>query len=421
MTTSGNIRPSSRSLLLGIGFVLILWQSLSFAAIAMAQSPHSTVLETLELSGTDRVDAETLADELGIRPGDPLSDDFVTSTRSRILSLGIFRSCFLAIKKGSAPGKGRLIITVEDEGTVVGPWSMGGVLAMTYGETKTASSGLGSSPLGYRLGLVGRNIGRHMHRASILGDVDGLGVLRESQLAYGLPRFTAEGVQFDAELSVVDPSRRYLDTLGFGGRSQAIWNRTLAHSGTLRYGVGMYLNQREHYKMGGYPAQVVGPKVGYAYEGRLMRFFPGQGSHGDISTILALQSQKNSVVEGGVGHTFAFGDAAYWTFDAKGIIAGAKSRGVRGETRFDLPLRDDWSPGSSAAAGLFVRLRTGNDLTEELLTQGSAVILGLRYHSDGFIAEVALQITRSPEVLSGRDIDQNKQSNGPEDLAKGDH
>lgn len=398
------------------GFLLV---ALGLAPLASGQivPERRTVLESIELRGTDRVDAQDLADELGIKPGDSLNDAFVTSARARILSLGLFRSCFLSLKKGSAPGKARLIVMVEEDDGVLGPWAMGGTLGMTYGETKTASSGLGGSPLGYRFNLIGRNILRSMHRASLGADVDGLGKLRAGQLAYGLPRFTTEGVQFDAEVNVVDPSRRYLDTLGFGARSQAMWNRNWGAHGLIRYGVSMLLNQRDQFRMPGYPGQVAGPKVGYSYEGRLLRFFPGEGSHGDVSLLLSPRDQRQATAEAGLAHTISFQEALYWTLDARGIVSGAKSRGLRCESRFDLPLGDRPGEAESSDAGLFLRLRSGSDLVDGGSVQGTAALFGLRYHSDGFIAEVALQITKSPEELSGGDTERKSSANS--DLREG--
>lgn len=403
--------PSKVRTFSSAGFCIFLGTAtlaLSFmrAESVEAAAPRTTVLESLELRGTERVDAIDLAEELGIKPGDELNDEFVTSARSRILSLGLFRSCFLAVKKGSAPGKGKLIITVEDDGSVLGPWAMGGTLAMTYGEAKAASSGLGGSPLGYRFGLVARNIARSMHRGSLAADVDGLGMIRGAQLAYGFPRFTAEGVQFDAEVSAIDPSRRYLDTLGYGGRGQALWNRNISQNGLIRYGVGMYLNQtRYRFKMPGYPEQVAGPKVGYVYEERLMRFFPGAGTHADASFLLATRNQKNSTGEASLAHTFNFSDTLYFTLEGRGIVSGAKSRGFRGETRFDMPIGEPEGDNKVSDAGVFLRLRGGSDIADGNIYQGSAAIFGLRYHSEGFIAEVAVQITRTPEELAGKEID----------------
>ena len=400
--------PSKAYLTLSLSLSL----SLVFAASATTavgqslSSPGSTsgrvlTLEAIEVKGSDRMTAQDLSDEFGLRPGSSLTDQSVLTLRSHILGMGLFRSCWLSLRKGSGPGLARLTVTVEVDEGVIGDWAVGGSLGMTYGETQTAAAGQGAAPLGYKMGLVSRNLFWAMHRGGLTADVDGQGVLREGQVAYGLPRFSAEGVQFDAELGVVDPSRRYLDTMGFGGRGQALWSRNLSHQGVLRYGIASYVNQKNRYRMNGFPTQVAGPKIAYVYEGRLLRFFPGEGSHGEVSLLAGSNKGSDSTIEINVAHTLDVDRSLYITIDGKVLYSGIRNRAGRVETRFDVPFAA--ANGEASSAGLFLRLRGGGDWTSDYRYQGSSAILGLRYHSDGFIAEVGLQITRSPDELAGRD------------------
>ena len=388
------------SLVFGVVATTTFGQSLS--------SPGSTngrvlTLESIEVKGSDRITAQDLNDEFGLRPGSSLTDQAVLTLRSHILGMGLFRSCWLSLRKGSGPGLARLTVTVEDDEGVIGDWAIGGSLGMTYGETQTAAAGQGAAPLGYKMGIVSRNLFLAMHRGGLTADVDGQGVLREGQVAYGLPRFSAEGVQFVAELGVVDPSRRYLDTMGFGGRGQALWSRNLSYQGVIRYGIASYVNQKNRYRMNGFPTQVAGPKVAYVYEGRLLRFFPGEGSHGEVSLLAGSNKGSDSTIEINVAHTVDLDRNLYITVDGKVLYSGIRNRGGRVEARFDVPFAA--SNGEVSSAGLFLRLRGGGDWTSDYQYQGSSAILGLRYHSDGFIAEVGLQITRSPEELTGRDTE----------------
>src|SRR5690606_23777488 len=129
--------------------------------------------------------------------------------------------------------------------SVLSDWALGGELAVTATETSASNTAVdtNSTPMDYRLGLIGRNLFSSMHRGSLLVDIDEQGMFRQGQLAYGLPRFAVEDVQFDAEIAAVDVQHRYLDALGFGGRGQGLWSRSLKHSGELQYGAAMYINR----------------------------------------------------------------------------------------------------------------------------------------------------------------------------------
>src|SRR5690606_34494777 len=135
-------------------------------------------------------------------------------------------------------------------------------------------------------GLVGRNLFRGLHRGAVSIDVDNTGKFQAGQLAYGLPRFTVEDVQFDAEIAATSPQTRYLDTLGFGQRAQGLWSQSLSGTSQLGYGAAMYINQEPRFALPGFPKSVAGPKISYHNETRLIGFFPTAGHRFSTNLLL---------------------------------------------------------------------------------------------------------------------------------------
>ena len=376
-------------------------------------------LEALELMGSTRIDAEQLAQELGLVQGTLLDDKFVMNTRSQLLGIGIFKSVILVMRKGSKPGFARLIVEVEDDDGVLGDWAIGGELAAWVTENAASSVDNNTAPMDYRLGLVVRNLGGALHRGSYWIDIDSDGNLRQGQLAYGLPRFTREDVQFDAELAAVSVRHRYLDSLGFGGRGQGLWTRSLGTQAELQYGAAMYTNKRRsEFAAPGFPRSVVGPKIAYWRETRLHGFFPGEGSLISAGLLFSPTRSHESVVELALARTWSIANRAYLTLDGQFLGVGLLDQAFRAETRLDIPLTE--AKPDHDQAEIFLRLRGGADkatyndaerrhegrddrLTKTAL-EGSAAILGVRYHSSGFIAELGLKITRSPEELTSEGL-----------------
>lgn len=375
----------------------------SAVAVGPGRKVQAYKLETVEIRGTTRMSTEQLADELGLTPGTPLDDDLVMTTRTRLLGLGLFKSAILVMRKGSKPGFAKLIVEVEDDGSVLGDWAMGGELDVTVRERDagpTASSA--NTPMDYRVSLVGRNLFSELHRGSAWLDFDSEGNVRAGQIAYGLPRFTREAAQFDAEIAAVDPHYRYLDAMGFGGRAQGLWARSQAGFGEVQYGAGMYVNKKPHFAVPGFPAAVAGPKVAYYKETRLHTFYPGEGHLIGASLLLSPVETENSIIELEMAKTFDFSKRAFLTFDAKALTVGTDGVSFRAESRLDVPFGGIDPDEDQAEA--FLRLRGGHDSIGKVSLLGSAAMLGVRYHSSGFIAELALKITRSPEDLAPKTI-----------------
>lgn len=377
-------------------------------------------LENFEVRGTTRLEHVQLTDELGLVSGIALDDSFVMTTRSKLLGLGLFRSVTLFMRKGSKPGYARLIIEVEDDDNVLTDWAIGGELSATFTETAASSIESNTAPLDYRLGLVTRNLANRLHRGIFLIDFDNNGKTRMGQIAYGLPRFALEDIQFDAELAAVSVRYRYLDSLGFAGRGQGLWSRSISYYGELQYGAAMYINRpRTEFATPGFPGVVIGPKLAYLRETRLRGFFPGEGNLLGASLLLSPSNPGQSVLEFIAAQSWSIGNLAYLTLDARALTVGSNDHAVRAETRVDIPIGRA-SPQQDQAE-VFLRLRGGFDRarydSSELKNEGrkqdlsrtelegSAAILGVRYHSSGFIAELGLKITRSPEELQPKPLD----------------
>lgn len=360
------------------------------------------LLETVELTGTDRMTTQQLVDELALTPGTPLDDELVMTTRSRLLGLGLFKSAILIMRKGTKPGYAKLIVEVEDDPGVLTSWALGGELGVTITETNAQSVDTDSAPMDYRMGLVGRNVFGDLHRASVYIDFDNQGEVRQGQIAYGLPRFAREDAQFDAELAAVDSYYRYLDAQGFGMRGQGLWSHSLAGVGEVQYGAAMYVNKGPHFAVPGFPSSVAGPKFAYYKETRLRGFFPGGGYQVGASLLLAPTQTENSVMELNLAKTYDVASLFYLTLDTRALAVGAEGYSFRAEGRLDVPFGAA-DPGEDQAEG-FLRLRGGHDSVGNVNLVGSAAIIGVRYHSSGFIAELALKVTRAPEELAPKKL-----------------
>jgi hypothetical protein len=389
--------------------------SLCFAAVVLLASPAAQAqpaevpaprriaalkLETVEVQGSSRISAERLRSDFGLTPGIELNDTIVMDTRSRLLGIGLFNSVILIMKRGSAPGLARLIVELEDDTSVLTDWAIGGELGITIGETAASSVNADGPPRGYRMGLVARNLLGAQHRAALQGDIDAGGILREGRAAWGLPRFAMEEVQFDAEIHGVDVTRRWLNASGFAVRSQALWSQSNESLGEIQYGMAAYVNRKKRFGVPGFPEAVGGPKIAWWRETRLRTFVPSSGWMTGGALLLDPIKSKNSVIELRLARTAELTRWCWVTLDLGALAAGIDASSVRAETRFDLPLT---SSDAEEQASVFMRLRGGLDRTTgengEVAREMTAAagILGLRWHSSGFIAELGLQITRSPE------------------------
>lgn len=359
-------------------------------------SPY--LLEEVSIVGSSRISVERLRNELGLYSGIGLDDDLVMNTRAKLLSLGLFKSALLFMRKGSKRGLAKLFIELEDDDSVLTDWALGGTLGVTQSERQFGSSSPESPPLGYRFELIGRNFFKALHRGAILVDVDSLGTLRKAELAYGFPRFTHEGTQFDAKFEATNTGFHYLDALGFGLKGQGLWSQTFSDWTELRYGAAMYVNEKKDFRIPNFPRSVAGPKLVLAKETRLLSFIPREGYHASAGLVLSPQKVEESLVEINLDKTISLLSRCQLTLSADLMSIGIKGYSLRSQVRFDVPFVSRLDAANNGE--VFVRLRGGADTYDETELIGSAAIVGLRYHSSGFIAEFGLQITRSPEELA---------------------
>lgn len=395
MTRSRILLPLLGMLLLGTAPSLRAETPDSFNETTTTQPTQIYNLESVEVVGTTRLTAGQITDQLALKTGMPLNDSLVLSIRQKLLGLGLFRSVLPSLTRGTKPGLAKLVINIEDDQSVLGDWAIGGRVGVTLGETQAATASFNSPPLGYQADLISRNLFGALHRGRIAFDIDGEGELRSGGVAYGLPRWTVDGATFDAEINVVDPQRRFLNSMGFGVKGQGLWTQSLGGYQDLYYGPAIYMNSNRPYKHPLFPDSVAGAKLGYRYESRLLKFFPGDGHRLNVALIAAPLQFHDSILELGAAKTFViFSDALAFTGEIQTLNVGTEGSSVRVEARFDIPLA--WDAPINSDTGAFIRLRGGRDSRDDTMLGGSAAIFGMRYHSSGFIAELSVQITQAP-------------------------
>lgn len=356
-------------------------------------------LESVELTGSSRLNVDQIIKELGLSPGTPLDDQLVMVTRTRLLGLGLFKNVMLLMKKGTSKGLAHLIIQVEDDDSVLTDWAIGTTLGVTQSERFIETGNQENATTGFEMSLIGRNLFRSLHRGAVTASIDSEGILRKGHIAYGLPRFAKEDIQFDAELQLVNSEYFFLDVMGFGGKGQGLWSLSTHDYGVFSYGAAMYFNEKNDYSVRGYPRSVAGPRLIYSKENRLRTFIPGPGFAYSASLLLSAVKMQHSVVELNFSKTMRTESTGSYTLGSDLLSVGVQSYSLRSEIRWDLPLPTVSGASSGDASEIFLRLRGGLDILSEERLRGYAAILGLRYHSSGFIAELGFQFTRFPEKL----------------------
>lgn len=365
--------------------------------------PDFDTIEKIELHGTSRISLEKLTEEIGLQIGDKLDENFVVQAQLRLLGLGLFDEVLLFRKKGSIPGKSILVIEVADDSQVLTTWAIGSKLSVTQGETQVSSGNLEAAPVGYKLETVSRNLFGKLYRGSFVVDLDSKGIMRDSEVGFGLPRLEKEGVQFDTKIMASDVSYRYLDVLGFGGKGEAAWSRQILESTQFQYGIAMFLNREKRFSMPGFPEEVAGPKFGILKETRFKGFVPTRGYSLAASVLVSPTDTQKSVFEIGAARTNQFGLATI-SIGTNALVIAEGYFATRGEVSFDL----HFGPSRNTdAAALFLTLSGGSDKGDGFAFAGSSASIGMKYHSSGFIAELAFKIVRPPKELLPTEISEN--------------
>lgn len=379
-------------------------------AAQAADAPRKSYkLDSVELRGTKRVSSEQLQHTLRIKPNDDLSDDYVSELRARLLSLGLFKDALFSLQKGSLPGTAKLIISVSDDDSVMGREALGGDFGLLISEPERAIGN--DSPFrAYRFGLIARNLFGSMHRAAINADMDAKGTITSGSAAYGLPRFAAEGVQFDGGIGVSDPTSRYLETQAFGMKIQTLWTRS-QRWWDLQYGAAWYSNTHTRYRLNGWPEVSAGPKFGLTHETRFMGFLPSEGWRAAVDLIPSLVKREEAISEWQLAGTWVPFRLLACTADLQATTVGRTGVTTRGELRLDVPITNSSSEGTKALT--FIKLRQGQDRYKESAFVGSDAVLGIRYHSSGFIGELSFQVTQRNPLSTPVSPVSNQPSSSP--------
>lgn len=369
------------------------------SAWSQGSETRTLTLERIESVGSQRLPPDFFETELGLKPGITLDDAVLAQARTRILGTGLFRSAQFFLKRGAEPGQARLNIELEDDPSILGSWAWGSSLAVTQDQRTTETLGSELNPLGVRGQLISRNMFGLLHRASAQVDYDGQGILRAFQLGYGFPRFSAEDVQFDARMEAMDPTARYFDTLGFASKGEAFW--TLEHGeGSIQYGVALYSNQDETFRLRGFPKVVAGPRVGYMKETRLLGFRTTDGYALGGALVFTTKGTREMSYELEGAWTSSLWPSSSATLQTQILSYGLISLSQRSSLRLEqaLPV---WNTGDDPL--LYVQLTHGSDRWKEFKDEGSEFRLGLRFHSSGLIADFAFTLSRFPERLETRE------------------
>lgn len=345
-------------------------------------------LESFEFFGSSRLSDEQIAEQLVIRPDIIMNDAWISSARTHLMGLGLFKDVVFKLRKGTRPGLIKLSILAFDDDDVLSDWAIGGEFGLSLKEP-TPAYGEDSVFRGYRAGLIARNLFRTSHRAAISGDIDSRGNLVVGHLAYGLPRFIAESIQFDAALSVVESRERYFETEGFGLKAQGLWTRQ--RSGIdLVYGVAWYSNAHRRYRLQEWPDTVAGPKIGVVKDTRFLGFLPSTGYRLSLAILPSLLKRDQSVLETEVAGTWAFWTHAAVSLSSKSVNSGRKAISTRAEGKIEFPL-------ASVSRGLrsmfYIGARHGLDHFKNVRLTGTESFAGYRYHSTGFIGDISFRVT----------------------------
>lgn len=385
-------RSKHTSYKLQIGLVMTLVLLCPCAkAVAQNSAPNGPSaqyeLETIEIRGTTRITDSQLREQLRIKDHTIMTDEWMIDARTKLLGLGIFKDVFFSLKKGTKPGLAKLILKAEDDEHVLSDWAVGGEFGLSLTEPYPAF-GDDSVFRGYKFGLIARNILRESHRGAIIGDIDSRGNLVYGQLAYGLPRFVSEAIQFDSAVTVVEPRERYFETEGYGLKIQSMWTRQRKGI-DVTYGAAWYSNTHTRYRLDGWPEVVAGPKIGLQKETRFLGFFPAPGYRAALSLMPSLVHRNEAIVESELAGTIMPWNLAALTLTGKTITTGNKAITTRAEAKIEIPIT---SSNQGLRSQFYIAVRNGLDRYQDQKIAGTESVAGFRYHSTGFIGDVSFRI-----------------------------
>ncbi len=363
--------------------LIFIATGLAAQAFSQTPAPSQYELESIKILGTTRISESQVREQLRIKEHLIMSDEWMVDARAKILGLGLFQDVMFSLKKGSKPGLAQLVIRAEDDETVMSDWAMGGEFGLTMTEP-TPEFGSDSAFRGYKFGLVARNVASASHRAAVAADIDSRGNLVYGNVAYGLPRFVSESIQFDSAVTVVEPKERYYETEGFGLKIQSLWTRQ-RRGFELLYGAAWYSNTHTRYRLEDWPAAVVGPKLGVVRETRFLGFFPKTGYRAAVSLMPSLVRRAEPVLETELVGTFLPIGTTAFTVKAKAINIGRNAVSTRAEAKLEIPLTME---NRGLRSLFYIGIRNGQDHYKDLKISGTEAVAGFRYHSTGFIGDL---------------------------------
>ena len=373
----------------GLAVCLVLFSILVPPLMAETRQDLDSVykVESIEVLGSARLSGAQIYQQLRISDSTLMSDEWLSEARQKLLGMAVYKNVFFALRKGSKPGFAKLVISAVDDDSVISNWAAGGEfgLALVKPSPDISDDSVFKS---YKFGLVARNILNRSHRGALLTEIATDGNIAQASLAYGLPRFAFEAIQFDTAISVVDPTRNYLDTEGFGMEAQTLWTRHRAGL-DLNYGLVWYSNRHERYTLKNWPSLVSGPKLGIIRETRLRSFLPQSGYKAELSIVPSLVNRQHATIEAELLRTDFKPNWGALTYAAKVIQIGRSYSTLRGELKYELPIT---TSSHGLRSLLYFSRRLGQDRHESSRYFGAETVAGYRYHSSGFIGDINFRI-----------------------------
>lgn len=334
---------------------------------------------------------------LNLRLGDEINDQRVGEIRQKLLGLGFFRYVLISMKKGSQRNKAKLLIEVEDDVNVLTDWALAGKLGLSQSEVDGKPASSETSPFSYNLSLISRNLFRSLHRGAIGLDLDPDGEFMGGELAYGFPRFAAEDIQFDAYVKAIDSSKRFFEAVGFGAQAAGIWSRSVENgTGNALYGVEMLVNEGRKHKTDGFPRVIAGPLIGYSIETRLRGFIPSSGHAASFKAVVPPGKFGSTLLDLSISKTMRPIEPGATTFNLRVLNVGSSGNAFRLKTDIDIPVVFGRKTAAETAV-VFGCFKYARNNTSEGNVVGRSSSFGLRYHSSGFITELAFKVEELPQ------------------------
>ncbi len=385
----------TRNLLLKLSFSFLV--SLLVSASLSLAGDRQLILDAIEWSGSERLSRSFFEDELGLRPNTSLSQNKLEALQTQLLGTGLFRSARLFLQKGQAPGHAVLSIELEDDPSVFGRWAMGAQLSLNEAQFSSRTLGSTLQPTSIKGMLISRNLFGQLHRASTLLDIDSEGTVQGAQIAYGFPRFSQEDSQFDAELEVINPQLRYLDASAFGVRAEALWTLGSQSLDHWQWGVSYASNQDERFGYQGLPKSIIGPKLGYERETRLLGFRPSQGYRLASSMLFTSAGLRAMAYAAEAAYTHEWNSSSL-TAETRMESVGLLSIHIRNSLRWDVSLPIWKGPQDPI---FYIQGLQGQDRYRDQSLEGSELRVGWRLHSEGFIADISFAYRNLPTWPDG--------------------